>query len=94
MYGKDNKNIRINPGGKIYNRTRQYLAYADDVVILGRTEGCKKETLEEMATVTQQIGLQMKEMKTKYMKNRQEGIIEKKKRNRMERKEIRKSRKL
>ena len=73
------RNIRINPGGTIYNRTRQYLAYADDVVILGRTEGYIKETLEEMATVTQQIGLQMNEMKTKYMINRQEDIKEKKK---------------
>jgi len=32
-----------------------------------------------MATVTQQIGLQMNEMKTKYMINRQEDIQEKKK---------------
>jgi hypothetical protein len=33
------RNIRINPGGKIFNRARQYLVYADDVVILGRSEG-------------------------------------------------------
>ena len=33
------RNVRINPGGTIFNRTRQCLAYADDVVILGRTEG-------------------------------------------------------
>jgi sorting nexin-29 len=36
------RNVRINPGGTIYNRTRQCLAYADDVVILGRSEGYKK----------------------------------------------------
>jgi sorting nexin-29 len=53
------KNIRINPGGTIFNRTRQYLAYADDVVNLGRSEGYIKETLEEMIAITQQIGLQM-----------------------------------
>jgi hypothetical protein len=29
-------NVRINRGGTMYNRTRQCLAYADDVVILGR----------------------------------------------------------
>jgi hypothetical protein len=33
------RNVRINPGGTIYNRTRQCLVYADDVVILGRSEG-------------------------------------------------------
>jgi hypothetical protein len=51
------RNIRINPGVTILDRTRQYLAYADDVVILGRSEGYLKKTLEEMATITHQIGL-------------------------------------
>jgi hypothetical protein len=64
------RNIRINPGGKIFNRTRQYLAYTDDVVILGSLEGCIKETLEEITAITQQIGLQMNDTKTKYMVNR------------------------
>jgi sorting nexin-29 len=67
------RNVRINPGGTIFNRTRQCLAYADDVVILGRTEGYIKRTLEEMAEITQQIGLQMNDTKTKYMINRQDG---------------------
>jgi hypothetical protein len=58
-------NIRINPGGTSFNRTRQYLAYADYVVILGRSEGYVKETLEEMTAITQQIGLQMNDTKTK-----------------------------
>jgi hypothetical protein len=30
-------NVRINPGGTIYSRTRQCLAYTDDVMILGRS---------------------------------------------------------
>jgi len=66
-------NIRINPGRKIFKRTRQCLAYADDVVILGRTEGYINRTLEEMAEITQQIGLQMNDTKIKYMVNRQGG---------------------
>jgi hypothetical protein len=67
------RNVRINPGGTIYNRKRQCLAYADDVVILGRSEGYIKKTLKEMAAITQQIGLQMNDTKTKYMVNRQVG---------------------
>jgi len=67
------RNVRINPGGTIFNRTRQCLAYADDVVILGRREGYIKRTLEEMAEITQQIGLQIYDTKTKEMINRQDG---------------------
>jgi hypothetical protein len=65
-------NVRINPGGTIFNRTRQCLAYADDVVILGRS-GYIKRTLKEMAATTHQIGLQMNDTKTKYIINRQDG---------------------
>jgi hypothetical protein len=67
------RNVRINPGGTIFNRIRQCLAYADDVVILGRSEGYIKRTLEEMAATTHQIGLQMNDTKTKYMINRLDG---------------------
>jgi hypothetical protein len=42
-------------------------------VILGRSEGYIKKTLEEMVAITQQIGLQMSDTKTKYMLNRQVG---------------------
>jgi hypothetical protein len=37
------RNVRTNPGGTIYNRTRQCLAYADDVVILGEIRRIHKE---------------------------------------------------
>jgi hypothetical protein len=40
-------------------------------VILGRSEGYIKKTLEEMAAITQQVGLLMNDSKTKYMVNRQ-----------------------
>ena len=42
-------------------------------MILGRTEGYIKRTLEKLAGITQQIGLQMNDTKTKYMINRQDG---------------------
>jgi hypothetical protein len=29
------RNIEINPGGTIFNRTRQYMTYADDIVVIG-----------------------------------------------------------
>jgi hypothetical protein len=58
------RNVRINPGGKFFNRTRQCLAYLVGVVILGRSEGYIKKTLEEMAAITHQIGLQMNDTKT------------------------------
>jgi hypothetical protein len=37
------RNVRINPDGTIYNRTGHCFAYADDVVILGRSEGYIKK---------------------------------------------------
>jgi len=37
------RNVTIDPSGTIFNRKRQCLAYADDVVILGRTEVYIKE---------------------------------------------------
>ena len=55
------------------NRTWQCLAYADDVVILGSSEGYIKRTLEEFAATTHQIGLQVNDTKTKYMINRHDG---------------------
>jgi len=42
-------------------------------VIRGRSEGCVKGTLEEMAAITHQIGLHMNDTKTKYMINRHDG---------------------
>jgi hypothetical protein len=42
-------------------------------VILERSEGYIKKTLEEMVAITQHIGLQMNYAKTKYMLNRQVG---------------------
>jgi hypothetical protein len=67
------RNVKTNPGGTIFNRTRQCLAYADDVVILGRSVGYISETLEDMAVVATQIGLSVNNAKTKCMVNR-EGI--------------------
>jgi hypothetical protein len=46
------RNVKIDPGGTVLNRTRQCLAYADYVVMLGRSVGYTRmtETLEEDGT--------------------------------------------
>lgn len=61
------REININPGGTIYTRRSQVLAFADDLCIIGR----KKEDIEEicnsMQQMSQQCGLQINENKTKCM---------------------------
>jgi hypothetical protein len=42
--GKMIRNIETNPIGTIFNRTRQYIAYSDDVLILG----CSVSETEEV----------------------------------------------
>jgi sorting nexin-29 len=41
------RNSEISPNGTIFNRTRQYLAYVDDVVILGRSVTATEEVLAQ-----------------------------------------------
>jgi hypothetical protein len=38
-------NIEINPCGIIFNRTRQFIVYADDEAIIGRTVRALNEDL-------------------------------------------------
>jgi hypothetical protein len=49
------RNVKTNPGGSIFNRTRQRLAHADDVVILGRAMRHVTETAGDMTTVATQL---------------------------------------
>jgi hypothetical protein len=63
------RNVKTNPGEKIFNRTRQCLLRADDAVILGRAVKRIVETLEDMTTVASQMGLITDVSKTKYMIN-------------------------
>lgn len=47
-----------NPGGTVFNRTRQcLLLYADDMVVLGSTVQHVAETAEDITTTASQIGL-------------------------------------
>jgi hypothetical protein len=51
------RNIEINPGGTIFNRTRQYMAYADDIAVIGRSMGTLNEFHMLMQTAASAIGL-------------------------------------
>jgi hypothetical protein len=61
-------NIEINPNGTIFNRTRQYLGYADDVVILGRSMRAIEEVLAQLKNTALRARLAINESKTKYMR--------------------------
>jgi hypothetical protein len=60
------RNVKANTGGTIFSRISQCLLYADDVVVLGKAGKLIAGTVEDMTTVTSQIGLTMDISKTKY----------------------------
>ncbi|XP_066901312.1 uncharacterized protein [Halyomorpha halys] len=62
------RSIRTNPGGTIYNRLSQNLAYADDVVIASRTRAALKGTLQKFEEAASELDLKVDEDKTVYMK--------------------------
>ena len=63
------RKITINPGGTIFNRMFQYLAFADDVVILSRNLTSLDEILKVIQEETNLSGLEINNTKTKYMTN-------------------------
>jgi hypothetical protein len=63
------RRIEINPEGTINNHTVQYLAFADDVVIIKRTDKCLSESTQQLDEGAQQLGLEINNDKTKYMIN-------------------------
>jgi hypothetical protein len=42
------RNIEINPEGTIFSRTRQFMAYADDVAVISRSVGVLNEVLMKL----------------------------------------------
>jgi hypothetical protein len=59
--------LTITPKGTIFNRVTQCIAYADDIVLLGRSVNHLRETLEELKQGAKKVGLEINEDKTKYM---------------------------
>ena len=60
--------IEINPKGTIFNRSVQGLAYADDLVVLGRSVRVVEEALMQLKLRSQNTGLSINEEKIKYMR--------------------------
>ena len=61
------RGMEINPGGTIYNRTSQILAYADDVVIISRSGQELRHMFMQLESESKKVGLKINESKTKYM---------------------------
>jgi hypothetical protein len=63
------RNIEINQGGSVYNRTLQYLAYVDDVNLVSRSALALSEVFKRLEAESKNAGLTINESKTKYMIN-------------------------
>jgi hypothetical protein len=70
VYGEGYKKCENKSGGTIFNRTRQCLLYADNMVVLEFAVKHIAKTLEDMTTVTSQMGLTINVSITKCMINR------------------------
>jgi hypothetical protein len=65
------RNIKINPGGTVFNRTRQFMAYTDDVAVNGTSVGVLNEVLMQLQTVAISTRLVVNTTKTKYMRSKE-----------------------
>jgi hypothetical protein len=63
------RNIEIYQGDSIYNRTLQYLAYADDVNLVSKSALMLSEAFKQLEAESKNVSLTINESKTKYMIN-------------------------
>jgi hypothetical protein len=61
------RRVQVNQDGLKLNGTYQFLAYADDVNILGGNVHVVKKNTEALVAATKEIGLEVNADKTKYM---------------------------
>jgi hypothetical protein len=54
------KDLGLESRGTICDKSLQMFAYADDIVILGRTTSVLKEVITNLSKATKEIGLTMK----------------------------------
>jgi hypothetical protein len=60
-------NTELNQGGSVFTRTRQYMAYADDMAVIGRSLQAVSEVIQQMKEPALTIGLDVNVEKTKYI---------------------------
>jgi hypothetical protein len=51
------RNIELQPGGGIFTRTRQYMAYADDMADIGKSLQAINKVIQQMEEPALSIGL-------------------------------------
>jgi hypothetical protein len=61
------RNSGIQIGWHIFKKSVQLLAYADDIVLLGRTRSRLEEAFPDLERAVGRIGLKINQDKTKYM---------------------------
>jgi hypothetical protein len=64
VLGKVIRNMETNPNGTIFNRTRQYIAHADDVLVLGRSVSEIEEVVTQSTEAAVSTGLVINKSKT------------------------------
>ena len=57
----------IHPSGTLYSQPLQYLAYADDIALLGKNKNAIQQALTELEDASKLAGLEINDHKTKYM---------------------------
>jgi hypothetical protein len=62
--------IELNPGGSIFTGTRQYMAYADDMAVIGRSLQAVSEVIQQMEEPALTVGLDINVEKTKCTDSR------------------------
>jgi hypothetical protein len=62
--------LKTNPGGTVFNITRQRILYANDAAVFGHVVKYVTETIEDMANVASEIGSTIRITKAKYKINR------------------------
>lgn len=61
------RRISSNPGGTLFNRQVQTLAFADDVGLIARSKKALSEGFKELEAAAGELGLEINEEKTEYM---------------------------